>query len=367
MKRLWTAILAAVVMCPVCFAAPAGPPTVSAASAILVDAESGRILYEKDAHTPRLIASTTKLMTALVAAECTADLDETVTIVRADTLAEGSSMYLSVGEEVTMEALLYGLLLHSGNDAALAIARHCAGDVATFVRWMNEKAKSLGMEDTHFENPNGLNAEGHYSTAADMARLGIACMGHETVSKIVGTSSITIGTRTFVNHNKLLGQYEGCVGMKTGYTKLAGRTLVSAAQRNGQLLVCVTLNDPDDWRDHATLFDYGFSNYPLTELASGDDVVDSLPVSGGLVRFVPVYAESRVSFPLREGETVRMELDLPEQISAPVDEHERVGRLVFYVGEEPIGETPLVSARAVRRDVAEHSSPFDRILELLFG
>lgn len=206
-------------------AAVSGPPSVSAASAILVDAESGRVLYEKDAHTRRLIASTTKLMTALVAAESCIDLGENVTVEYADTRTEGSSLYLQVGEQITVEALLYGLLLHSGNDAALALARYCGGDVETFVEQMNQKARELGMADSHFENPNGLNADGHYSTAADMARLGIACMENETVAKIVATRSIALGNRTFVNHNKLLSQYEGCVGMKTGYTQLAGRTL----------------------------------------------------------------------------------------------------------------------------------------------
>ena len=263
MKRLSAFLLSAVLLSAPCTGTAAGgPPAVSAASAILVDAGSGRVLYQKDAHSQRLIASTTKLLTALVAAESVTNLQKTVTVQREDTLTEGSSMYLKVGEEVTLEALFYGLLLQSGNDAALALARVCAGDVETFVARMNEKARELGMADSHFANPNGLDAEGHYSTAADMAKLAIACMDNELVAKVAATRSITLGTRTFVNHNKLLAQYDGCVGMKTGYTQAAGRTLVSAARRDGQLLVCVTLNDPDDWRDHAALFDYGFQTYP---------------------------------------------------------------------------------------------------------
>ena len=284
----------------------------------------------------------------------------------ADTRTEGSSLYLQVGEQITVEALLYGLLLHSGNDAALALARYCGGDVETFVEQMNQKARELGMADSHFENPNGLNADGHYSTAADMARLGIACMENETVAKIVATRSITLGNRTFVNHNKLLSQYEGCVGMKTGYTQLAGRTLVSAARRDGQLLVCVTLSDPDDWRDHAALFDYGFSTYPRQVLATRNRDFRMLPVAGSLVRFVGVKTASDVYFPLTEGEKVRAEIELPEQVQAPIEAEVPAGRLVFYVGEEPVGETPLVYASSVRRDAADKRPPIRELLKFFF-
>ena len=233
----------------------AGTPGVSASCAILVDAESGRVLMEKNAHEERAIASITKLMTALVAVESTSDLDRAVTIQKEWTLAEGSSMYLREGEELTLRELLYGLLLVSGNDAALAIAGFCAGDVDTFVEWMNLRAKELGMEHTHFVNPNGLPAEGHYSTAADMAKLAIVVMEQPDLAEIVGTKSVTMAGRTMTNHNKLLWRYEGCVGMKTGYTDAAGRTLVSCAERDGQRLIAVTLNAPNDWADHAAMFD----------------------------------------------------------------------------------------------------------------
>jgi D-alanyl-D-alanine carboxypeptidase len=202
--------------------AAAAAPDNSAVSAILMDGESGRVLYEKNADEKRQIASITKLMTALVAVESTPHLTDLVTIKPEWTRAEGTSMYLKAGEQVSLETLLYGLLLVSGNDAALAVAGYCAGDVDTFVDWMNQRAATLGMENTHFANPNGLNDDGHCSTAADMAKLALECMKNETIAKIVSTKSINIGTRTFTNHNKLLWQYEGCVGMKTGYTELAG-------------------------------------------------------------------------------------------------------------------------------------------------
>lgn len=365
MKRYLTALLAVLLLCQP-LSAKAAAPSVSAASAILVDGESGRVLYEKDAHTKRLIASTTKLMTALVAVERTADLGEVVTIERADTLTEGSSMYLKIGEEVTVEALLYGLLLSSGNDAALALARHCAGDVETFVTWMNQRAEALGMADSHFQNPNGLNDEAHYSTASDMAKLAIACMGNEMVARIVGTRSATIGTRTLTNHNKLLTTYEGCLGMKTGYTQLAGRTLVSAARRDGQLLICVTLSDPDDWKDHAALFDHGFATYPRQVLAAGGRTFRSVPVDGSLVRFAQVKTAEEVAYPLTADEVVKAKVELPDRVDAPLRAGDTAGTLSFYVGETLIGQTPLIYSAAVRSDVPGRRSLLQRIQDFLF-
>ena len=252
MKRLFSAALIGALLwwTPPAVRAEGAPPAVSAASAVLMDGETGRVLCEKDGRTPRLIASTTKLMTALVALEWGCDLEEPVVILPEWTGIEGSSVYLRPGEEITLEALLYGLLLRSGNDAALAIAGHCGGTVEHFVARMNQKARELGMTDSSFANPNGLDAEGHCASAYDMALLARACLENQELAKIAATRSITLGTRTFTNHNKLLWRYEGCVGLKTGYTEHAGRTLVSAARRDGVTLICVTLNAPSDWADH---------------------------------------------------------------------------------------------------------------------
>lgn len=360
MKRVCTAMMAILLLCPTALAAE--PPT-SAVSAILVDAESGRVLYEKNAHEKKLIASITKLMTALVAIESTPDLAQEVTIQREDTLAEGSSMYLKIGEKLPLETLLYGLLLQSGNDAALAVARHCAGDVETFVDWMNQRAKSLGMKDSHFMNPNGLNDDEHYSTASDMALLARECMAREELAKIVGTKSITLGTRSFTNHNKLLWQYEGCEGMKTGYTQLAGRTLVSCARREDQLLLCVTLSDPDDWKDHATLFDYGFETYPRQVLATADKNVRRVPVDGSLNRFVSVHTGKDVYYPTQAEETIRAEVTLPDRVEAPVTEGSIAGKLSFYLGKDCVGETYLLYDATVRRDAIVGSALLRRVLD----
>ncbi len=229
----------------------------SAAAAILMDAESGEILYEHNADTPRLIASTTKILTALTAIRHY-DLGETVTVPREATLIEGSSMYLKAGEELTVEQLLCGLLLASGNDAAEVLALH-GGDRAEFVRWMNELAAEIGMADSSFENPSGLDGEMHLATARDMAKLAAFAMDDPTFARIASTWEMQTGGRTLTNHNKLLRQVEGCIGLKTGYTKAAGRTLVTAAERNGVRLVAVTLHDGSDWADHAALYEYGFS------------------------------------------------------------------------------------------------------------
>ena len=238
-------------------AVPGDALSISAVSAVLMDAESGRVLYEHNAYTPMLIASTTKIMTALTALRHY-DLGETVTVSREVTLTEGSSMYLKEGEELTVEELLYGLLLASGNDASEALARHC-GDRERFVGWMNEIAEEIGMTASCFENPSGLDGVNHKASAYDMAKLAACAMEDPTFARIVSTRSITIGERMLSNHNKLLWQLDGCVGLKTGFTKAAGRTLVSAVERGGRMLIAVTLCDGNDWVDHKALHEYGFS------------------------------------------------------------------------------------------------------------
>lgn len=364
MKRFLSAALVFCLLCPACLATEA--PSVSAASAILIDAGSGRVLYAQDVHTRRLIASTTKLMTALVAVESTPDLNTKIRV-KPEYQAEGSSMYLRAGEELTLKELLYGLLLASGNDAALAIAGGCAGAVDTFVDWMNQRAESLGMKDTHFANPNGLDDEEHYSTAYDMALLAQEVSRNEELMALVSTRSAFVAGRNLANHNKLLWRYEGCVGMKTGYTDAAGRTLVSCAKRGAQTLLCVTLKDRDDWKDHAALFDYGFDAYPTHLLARKEKVFRSLPVTGSLVPQVEVVTASDVTYPLAEGERVRVKIMLPEMVSAPVAKGAIAGRLTFLVGEETVGETYLLYGADVPENVPKPSTLLQRMKKFLWG
>ena len=253
-KKLWGALLALGLLLTL-LPCRAEAVQLSAAAAILMDADSGEILYEKDAARKMRIASTTKIMTALVVLEH-ARLTDTITVTN-DHMVEGSSMYLKPGEVVTVEELLYGLLLCSGNDAALALA-DCCGGLEAFVAAMNDKAAALGMVGTSFANPNGLDDENHYSTARDMAVLAAYAAQDPTFRRICSTRTATVGGRTMTNHNKLLSQVEGCIGMKTGYTKAAGRTLVSCAERQGRRLVAVTLCDGNDWADHKALYEMGF-------------------------------------------------------------------------------------------------------------
>ena len=359
MKRLFLIALSGILLwsgLPAVRAEGTAVPKVSASSVVLMDGDTGRVLYEKDGHVRRRIASTTKLMTALVALESGCSLEEVVTVAPEWAGVEGSSIYLRPGEEITLEALLYGLLLRSGNDAALTIAGHCGGTVEKFVARMNKKAKELGMKDASFANPNGLDAEGHYSSAWDMAILARACLNNETLSKIAATKSITLGTRTFTNHNKLLWRYEGCIGLKTGYTQKAGRTLVSAARREGVTLICVTLNAPSDWADHTALFDWGFQNYQARRLAQTGERVGCLPVSGGLLPSCPIQTVGTCTAALAPGEKVEVGCELTQTaLTAPVPVGKPVGELVYYTGTEELARIPLITGKYIPCALAEPS------------
>ncbi len=356
------ALALAVLLCPAGYAA-----SDRAAGAVLMDAESGRVLYGHDAHKPRLIASTTKLMTALVAVERAGDLDETVTVKGEWLGSEGSSIYLKAGEEITLRGLLYGLLLQSGNDAAMVIACHTAGSVEEFVELMNRRAAELGMKDSSFANPSGLDHENHYSTPYDMALLARACLDNSTVAELCATKSVTVGTRTFVNHNKLLWRCEGCVGMKTGFTEKAGRTLVSAAVREGQTLICVTLNDGDDWNDHRKLLDYGFRTYPRQVLCRAGEVLGAVAVEGSLIPTMPVAAKGELGYPLKAGEQLVPEVELLRSATAPLPPGVQLGELRWRLDGEVVAQMPLVSQGNAGLDLREPLTFLERLRTLLGG
>lgn len=363
MKRVCGSIL--VLALWVGLAGSAGAVTTQASCAILMDADSGRVLYAQNIHEPRLIASITKLMTALVAAEQTADLDELFTVPPECVGIEGSSMYLQANETVTMRALLYGLLLQSGNDAAAAIACRVAGSIDAFALQMNQRAQELGMSRSHFTNPSGLNHEEHYSTAYDMALLACACLENPVVAEICAARSAVVGNRTFVNHNRLLYRYEGCIGMKTGYTERAGRTLVSAARRNGQTLICVTLNDRDDWRDHEALLDYGFETWPSRVLCAQGEAFGAVRVTGSLLPALPVLAAETVLFPLGEPETLELTVELAHELHAPVPQGMAVGWAVWSLNGERVAETELICGGAAQEDLVRRTGIRERIFRWL--
>jgi len=231
---------------------------ISARCAMVLDAGTGQVLFEKNADERCLIASTTKIMTGLLIAENCAP-EDTVVIPPEAAGIEGSSLYLKAGDQRTVEELLYGMMLHSGNDAAAALAIHLDGSMEAFAHRMNRRARQLGLTATHFANPHGLDSGENYSTARDLCHLAAHALQNEWFRQVCSSKMYSCETRNYVNHNKLLWQYPGCIGVKTGYTKAAGRILVSAAEKDGRRLICATLSAPDDWRDHAKLLDHGFS------------------------------------------------------------------------------------------------------------
>lgn len=338
----------------------------SASSAVLMEAESGRVLYEQNSGERRLIASITKLMTALVALESDCGLQDVVVVPKEAVGAEGSSLYLREGEEITLEALLYGMLLHSGNDAALAVAIHCGGSAEDFVAAMNQKAAELGMTNSHFENPNGLNGPEHYSTAYDMALLAKACLAHEELAAMLATKTISIGGRSFTNHNKLLWRYEGCIGLKTGYTEKAGRTLVSAAQRDGMTLIAVTLNDPNDWADHAELFDWGFAHYTMVQVTQKDSVMGHVPVNGALVPFITAVAEEDFAYPVCRQDRMSLSLQWEaERPLAPVEKGSVLGHLNIFCGEKRVAAVALRAKDTVPSVLVQKQGVLEHIRSLI--
>jgi len=313
----------------------------TSAQACVLMYKDGRCLYEKNPDEKNLIASTTKIMTAIVTIE-NSKLDEKVKIKPEYCAVEGSSMYLKAGEIYTVKELLLGLMLASGNDAALALANHVAGGSKEFAVLMNEKAKEIGMVNSGFANPHGLDQKGHYSTARDMARLMLYCMENEQFRAIVSCKSAEIKENVYNNHNKLLALYPCCIGGKTGFTAAAGRCLVSCCEKDGGQLVCVTLSDPDDWQDHIALYNYAFSNYSLRDIASGINY--ELPLISGNKKSVSLIAGEKLEMFLSNDEQILLEAEIPPFIFAPVKIGETAGKICVIIKNSVVAELPLVFA-----------------------
>lgn len=335
---------------------------VSARSAILLDGQTGRVLYEKNIDKQSLIASTTKIMTALVVCEQTNVLDR-VRIPKEAVGIEGSSMYLKVGEVLTVQDLLYGLMLHSGNDAAVALAIYCGGTVEGFAGLMNEKARRLGMDDTHFVNPNGLDNPEHYSTARDLATLAAYAMDNPIFAKTVSTKTVKVGDRLLRNHNKLLWLLEGADGVKTGFTKAAGRILVSSCTRQGRRLIAVTINDGNDWQDHQILMETGFADFTVQQLVSAGDCLGVLPVISGEQSGVQLLAAADFSYALSSGENVQIILPKPEFVYAPVVQGQEAGFAYVCLQGKPVGKIPLIYGQTVEIPVEEEPSVWEKLFK----
>ena len=352
-------------MAAVCMAAilffPIEVRAVSAEHAVVMDAATGRILYERRADEQSLIASTTKIMTALVVCEQCNVLDR-MQIPKEAVGIEGSSMYLREGEILTIQELLYGLMLQSGNDAAVALAIYCGGTVEGFAEMMNDKAHRLGLKNTHFENPNGLDSPGHYSTARDLAVLTAYAMKNPIFVKTVSTKSVKIGERYLTNHNKLLWQLEGADGVKTGFTKAAGRILVSSATRDGRRLICVTINAPDDWRDHKTLLEDGFERYEQRQLVTAGQVIGTVEVLSGNGGRTHLIAEDDFFYALTKNETVTINLPEPGFVYAPVCRGQKAGFAHILVDGNAVGKVSVVYGDTIEKETEPERPWWERLL-----
>ncbi|ELK39376.1 D-alanyl-D-alanine carboxypeptidase DacB [Brevibacillus agri] len=347
-------------LAPVSIAEAQAPPSLSAEGAALIDVASGRILYSKNGTKKMRIASLTKTMTAIVAIE-TGKLDDVVTVPPEAVGVEGSSIYLKRSEKLTLEELLYGLMLRSGNDAAVTIATHIGGSVPGFTYLMNEKAALIGMEHTNFTNPHGLDdSNQHYSTPEDMAKLSAYALRNPVFRQIVSTKVKDISwegeewDRRLLNKNKMLHLYNGADGVKTGYTKLAKRCLAASATRDGRQLATITLNASDDWNDSAKLLDYGFAQFPLKQLVGeGQDVQPEMPLT--MEAGTHLVTQNAFRYPLQTAEEagIKQRVVVGQSTITPKMDGQLVGFLQLYLKDQMIGQVPLL----VRADAPTSSQP----------
>ena len=344
---------------------------VSAQAAILIEADSGDVIYEKNAHEKRPMASTTKIMTAVVALEHSKP-DQVVSVKEAACGVEGSSIYLTPGEQLTMEELLYALMLESANDAAAAIAYEIAGGIDGFAALMNETAARIGLGETHFTNPHGLDHEEHYTTAADLAKLTAYAMRIPTFREIVSTYKRAIPlrngdrngeeTRMLLNHNRLLRRSEDVIGVKTGFTKRSGRCLVTAAERNGVKVIAVTLNAPDDWNDHLALHELGFAQYASYVLAEPGSFSGRFLCASAPDGSVLAANDEGLTLCLKAGLTITHTVECGRMLFAPIEKGDVLGRVVFYADGEEIGSVPLTAQESVEAP-ADGRSLGEKILD----
>ena len=327
----------------------------SAKACVVTDLRTGRVLLAHNADAPLPMASTTKIMTALLALE-NAALDEPVTCGRNAFGVPGTSIYLSLGETLPMGEMLHGLMLASGNDAAVAIAEHVGGNVETFCRMMTDRAASLGCTDTVFLTPHGLPCEGHHTTASDLAKIARAAMQEPVFREIVSMQRAKIPweghdyDRVLNNKNKLLSTYEGALGVKTGYTRAAGRCLVSAAERDGMAILCVVLNCADWFNESARLMDIAFARWDAVTLLVQGEALRQIPVNGGDAESVAAVLAADLTGLVPEGTLPQVEIDLPEVLESPVAAGQRLGVVRMVAGGEVVAEAELVAARDVAKD-----------------
>ena len=369
-KRLTASFIAISIFFSLCIKANAVELSLSAKSAILINALTNEVIYEKNAYEKRGMASTTKIMTALLTIE-RGNLHKTYVAKDEDVRIEGTSIGLKEGDRITLETLVQGMLLESGNDAANVSARVIGKSRKKFVSLMNQKAKEIGMENTCFKNPSGLTEEGHFSTAYDMALLGSFAIKNKQFRDICSLSSIRVSygnpeyQRTFKNHNKLLNSVEGAFGIKTGFTKASGRCLVSAAERDGVTLVAVTLSAPDDWNDHKKLFEYGFEKVKIYEMDFDTEKIE-LDVVGSDNKKIGVKLKNKLTYTSIDEEKNPETVVLCDKfLYSGVKKGDRVGCVkVFSENGKYLCESDLVSTENAPTNFTEKEkemSFFDKI------
>lgn len=349
------------------FVTSASATDVSAHAAVLLEASGGNIIFAKNEHEKLPMASTTKIMTAIVALE-KGKPDQIVHVSEKACGIEGSSIYLTSGEELSLRDLLYALMLESANDAAAAIAIAISGSVDDFAVEMNKTAERIGLTESHFTNPHGLDDENHYTTAADLAKLAAYAMQNEAFRTIVSTKKYTIptsdgnGTRVLLNHNKLLHLSDDVIGVKTGFTKRSGRCLVSAAERDGVSVIAVTLNAPDDWQDHMELHELGFSSYSSVSLAEPGEFQIEIPCPGTVDGTVTLVNRDALSLCLKNGTEIDSVVECDHLLFPPIVQGEECGQMLFVSGDDVLGSVNLYAAEDVE-EVEDTRSIGERILD----
>ncbi len=356
MKKAVSILLCLIIAISVSFTAYAQDDklSVSAEAYVLFCADNGKVLNSKNENKRMKPASTTKLMTSLIALEESASNDKQVKFTE-EMIAEGSSMYLKVGEVVKLSDLASGMMMASGNDAANATAISVSGSIEKFSDRMNERARLIGMKNTNFVTPSGLDDENHYSTAYDMALLMSYALENEDFAKLTSQKSAQVSfiepsskKTTYSNHNRLLSMYEYCTGGKTGYTMSAGRCLVSSAKKDGLTLVCVTLNDRNDWQDHISLYNYGFENYACYQSEDSSFCVD-IPCVGGEADKTTVVGEKDTSIVLSSEDKAKVQRKIYADsfLYAPIDKNKAVGRIEYSIDGKVISSVNLLSTEKV--------------------
>jgi D-alanyl-D-alanine carboxypeptidase (penicillin-binding protein 5/6) len=329
-------------------------PALTAEAAVLLEASTGQVLFDKNAEQKRPPASTTKIMTALLALEG-GELDQVVTVSPKASSVGEASLDLRAGEKLTLEELLYGAMLESGNDACVAIAEHLAGTELNFVLLMNQKAIIIGAKNTSFKNTNGLPATGHYTTARDLALVTQYALKNPVFQKIVSTKSRKIGSnesqRYLNNTNRLLWSYEWADGVKTGTTQEAGNCLVASATKNGRQLISVVFHSENRWGDSIKLLSFGFNGYDLKEVVREEETLGSIVVEEGTEQNIKAVAQSAVELAIPRGchGLLEKEIIMEKKLIAPVCKSQQVGQVNILLDGKSAGSVRLVADREIAK------------------